>query len=52
MLILTTRSFEPALQVAKWASEIERRARESLANPDGDIASEAVRAELHAAPMR
>ena len=31
-----------------WASEIERRAREALANPDDDVAWEAVLAELHA----
>ena len=33
---------------AAWASEIERRAREALANPDDDVAWETVRAELHA----
>jgi putative addiction module component (TIGR02574 family) len=37
---------------AAWASEIERRAREALANPDDDVAWETVRAELHAAPTR
>ena len=37
---------------AAWASEIERRAREALANPDDDIAWETVRAELLAAPTR
>jgi len=34
------------------ASEIERRAREALANPDDDVAWETVRAELQAAPTR
>jgi putative addiction module component (TIGR02574 family) len=33
---------------AAWVAEIERRAREALANPDDDIAWETVRAELHA----
>jgi putative addiction module component (TIGR02574 family) len=37
---------------AAWALEIERRAREALANPDDDIAWETVRAELHASPTR
>jgi hypothetical protein len=32
---------------AAWAAEIERRAREALANPDDDVAWETVRAELH-----
>lgn len=31
---------------AAWASEIERRAREALANPDDDVAWETVRAGL------
>ena len=44
---------EPEADVgAAWASEIERRAREALANPDDDVAWETVRAELHAAAMR
>ena len=34
---------------AAWVSEIERRAREALANPDDDLSWESVRAELHAA---
>jgi putative addiction module component (TIGR02574 family) len=34
---------------AAWASEIERRAREALANPDDDLSWESVRAKLHAA---
>jgi hypothetical protein len=34
---------------AAWASEIERRAREALANPDDDLSWESVRVELHAA---
>ena len=33
---------------AAWATEVERRAREALADPDDDIAWETVRAELHA----
>ena len=37
---------------AAWSAEIERRAREALADPDDDVAWEAVRAELHAAPTR
>jgi putative addiction module component (TIGR02574 family) len=37
---------------AAWASEIERRAREALANSDDDVAWETVRAELHAARAR
>lgn len=35
---------------AAWAAEIEKRAREALANPDDDVAWESVRAELHADP--
>jgi len=42
---------EPADDVeAAWASEIEKRAREALANPDDDVAWETVRAELHSDP--
>ena len=33
---------------AAWATEIERRAREALADPEDDVAWETVRAELHA----
>jgi putative addiction module component (TIGR02574 family) len=33
---------------AAWAAEIERRAREAIANPDDDVAWETIRAELHA----
>ena len=33
---------------AAWASEIEQRAREAMANPDDDVAWGSVRAELHA----
>lgn len=33
---------------AAWAAEIERRAREALADPDDDVPWETVRAELHA----
>lgn len=32
---------------AAWTAEIERRAREALANPDDDLAWETVRSELH-----
>jgi putative addiction module component (TIGR02574 family) len=40
---------EPSADVeAAWAAEVERRAREALANPDDDVAWETVRAELHA----
>jgi putative addiction module component (TIGR02574 family) len=35
---------------AAWAAEIERRAHEALADPDDDVAWEAVRAELRATP--
>ena len=34
---------------AAWASEIEQRAREALANADDDLSWEPVRVELHAA---
>lgn len=37
---------------AAWAAEVERRARDALANPEDDVAWESVRAELHAAPNR
>ena len=37
---------------AAWVREIERRAREALAEPDDDIAWEKVRAELHRTPSR
>jgi putative addiction module component (TIGR02574 family) len=33
---------------AAWTAEVERRAREALADPDDDIGWETVRAELHA----
>lgn len=40
---------EPDSEVEQaWAVEVERRAREALADPDDDIAWETVRAELHA----
>jgi putative addiction module component (TIGR02574 family) len=40
---------EPDSEVEKaWAVEVERRAREALADPDDDIAWETVRAELDA----
>jgi len=51
--LLASLDGEPDANVeAAWASEIERRAREALANPDDDVAWETVRAELHAAPTR
>jgi len=51
--LLASLDGEPGADVeAAWASEIERRAREALANPDDDVAWETVRAELHAAPTR
>jgi hypothetical protein len=31
-----------------WVTEIERRARDAIANPEDDIPWETVRAELHA----
>ena len=51
--LLASLDGEPEADVeAAWASEIERRAREALANPDDDVAWDAVRAELHAPPTR
>lgn len=51
--LLASLDGEPEVDVeAAWASEMERRAREALANPDDDVAWETVRAELHAAPTR
>ena len=51
--LLASLDGEPEADVeAAWAREIERRAREALANPDDDVAWETVRAELHATPMR
>ena len=51
--LLASLDGEPEADVeAAWASEIERRAREALANPDDDVAWETVRAELHAVPTR
>jgi putative addiction module component (TIGR02574 family) len=48
--LLASLDGEPDADVeAAWASEIERRAREALANPDDDLSWESVRAELHAA---
>jgi putative addiction module component (TIGR02574 family) len=47
--LLASLDGEPDVDVeAAWASEIERRAREAMANPDDDVAWETVRAELHA----
>jgi len=37
---------------AAWASEIERRASEAIADPDDDVAWETVRDELHATTNR
>jgi len=49
--LLASLDGEPEADVeAAWACEIERRAREALANPDDDVAWETVRAELRAAP--
>ena len=51
--LLASLDGEPDADVeAAWAKEIERRAREALANPDDDVAWETVRAELHAATAR
>ncbi len=51
--LLASLDGEPETDVeAAWASEIERRAREAIANPDDDVAWEAVRDELHATPTR
>jgi putative addiction module component (TIGR02574 family) len=51
--LLASLDGEPDADVeAAWASEVERRAREALANPDDDVAWETVRAELHATPAR
>jgi len=50
--LLASLDGEPEADVeAAWASEVERRAREALADPDDDVAWEAVRAELHADPI-
>ena len=49
--LLASLDGEPDAEVeAAWTAEIERRAREALANPEDDVAWEAVRAELHADP--
>jgi len=46
--LLATLDGEPDSDVeAAWAAEVENRAREALANPEDDVAWEAVRAELH-----
>jgi putative addiction module component (TIGR02574 family) len=51
--LLASLDGEPEADVeAAWASEIERRAREALADPEDDVAWETVRAELHAPPTR
>lgn len=46
------RARKPEADVTAQAREIERRAREALANPEDDIAWETVRAELHAVLQR
>lgn len=49
--LLASLDGEPDPEVeAAWAAEIERRARDAHANPDDDVAWDAVRAELHADP--
>jgi putative addiction module component (TIGR02574 family) len=51
--LLASLDGEPEADVeAVWASEIEQRAREAIANPDDDVASETVRDELRGAPTR
>jgi putative addiction module component (TIGR02574 family) len=51
--LLASLDSEPDEEVeAAWAADVERRAREALANPEDDIAWESVRAELHADPPR
>ncbi len=51
--LLASLDGEPDADVeAAWASEIERRAREAIANPDDEVAWETVRDELHATPDR
>jgi putative addiction module component (TIGR02574 family) len=45
--LLASLDGEPEADVEDaWASEVERRAREALTNPDDDLAWEAVHAEL------
>ena len=47
--LLASLDGEPESEVeTAWAAEVERRAREALADPDDDVAWESVRAELHA----
>ena len=51
--LLASLDGEPESDVeAAWASEIERRAREAIANPDDDVAWETVRDELHTTTER
>ena len=51
--LLASLDGEPDSDVeAAWASEIERRARQAIADPDDDVAWETVRDELHAPPTR
>jgi putative addiction module component (TIGR02574 family) len=51
--LLASLDGEPEEDVeAAWAAEIERRARDAVANPDDDVAWEDVRAELQADPNR
>jgi putative addiction module component (TIGR02574 family) len=51
--LLASLDGEPEADVeAAWAAEVERRARDAIANPDDDVAWETVRDELRAAPTR
>jgi len=51
--LLASLDGEPEADVeAAWASEVERRAREAIANPDDDVAWETVRDELHVTTNR
>jgi putative addiction module component (TIGR02574 family) len=51
--LLASLDSEPDDEVeGAWAAEVERRAREALANPEDDVSWESVRAELHAEPSR
>jgi putative addiction module component (TIGR02574 family) len=51
--LLASLDGEPEADVeAAWASEVERRAREAIADQDDDVAWETVRDELHATTNR
>lgn len=51
--LLASLDSEPDAEVeAAWAAEVERRARDAVANPEDDVSWESVRAELHAEPTR